>query len=144
MARITDGHRTLISFQLAPSLKIWQVDVTPPGLDAGGANDVTVMENLRYRTFMPKHLVTLTEAGATVQYDPIFYNDLVEMIGINQLCFVTFPDGSSVEFWGWLDKITPNAAKEGEPPTATMRVIPSNMDDTTDPFEEVAPLYLPG
>lgn len=138
MAFINDGHSTIINFSLAPIVKFKEKEVTPPGADGGGENDITTMRNLAWRTKQSKKLLTLTEMSATVSYDPEVYDTIVSITLENQLIDVIFPDGSKITFWGWLDKFVPGAAVEGEQPTADIAVIPSNQDDNEN---EVGPVF---
>jgi len=145
MSRIDDGFSTKITFGSQPSgtgpgITFWEKTVTPPGMDAGGENDTTTMRNTLYRTKSPKKLITMTEMSATVSYDPIFYDDIVDMIKDNQLITITFPDSSTVAFYGWLDKFIPGEIVEGEQPTADITIIPSNQ---TDAGVETAPVHTP-
>ncbi len=136
--RIDDGFSTTVDFSLAPSVTFWEKTVTPPGVQGGGANDITTMRNTRYRTMAPKKLVTLSEMNLTVAYDPACLDDIMDMIQINGEITLNFPDGSTWVFWGWLDEFTPGENAEGSQPTATVKIIPSNMDDS---LAEIAPVY---
>jgi hypothetical protein len=141
MAWINDGFSTTIYFQNAPSgqtLYFQEVSVTPPGIDMGGENDTTTMRNTAWRTRQPKQLKTLSEFTATCKYDPAVYSQILAMLGDNTIIVVTFPDDSTLRFWGWLDKFIPGESVEGEMSTATITVIPSNQDDSGN---EVAPVY---
>ena len=138
MARIDDGHPTIISFADNPSIKLYQKEVTPPGIDGGGENDTTTMLNTVYRTKSPKSLISLTEASFTAAYDPAVYDEIIAMINDNQLITVTFPDTSTLDFWGWLNEATPNQNVEGEQPTIEVTVIASNQNDS---LVETAPVY---
>lgn len=140
MARLTDGHSTVFEFSNNPLIQFYHKDTTPPGISGGGPNDITVMENIRWRTRYPKKLVTLMQAGITVQYDPIVYPDiLLDLVIQNQLIKTFFPDGSRLDFYGWLDEFKPNAHKEGEAPTADVKIEPSNVDLN---LNEIAPVYI--
>ncbi len=141
MARLTDGFPTRTTFGSFPSVAFSAKTVTPPGMDAGGPNDTTTMDNIRWRTMQAKKLITLTQGQQTAAYDPIVYSSVVSMIGVNQLVTVTFPDGSTLAFWGFLDKFTPNEIKEGEQPTAVTVIEPTNQDNSG---VEQAPVYTPG
>jgi hypothetical protein len=141
MSRLDDGFSTLISFSGAPSIKLYEKEVTPPGVQGGGATETTTMRNETWRTQAPKKLKTLSEGGASCAYDPAVYTDIVAQINVNQEITITFPDGSTLVFWGWLDGFVPAALKEGEQPTADVTIIPSNQDDTGD---EVEPLLSAG
>lgn len=128
MTRLDDGHSTRVSFADYPSVAFYEKTVTPPGVDGGGENDTTTMLNTTWRTKAPKQLKTLTEASLTVAYDPAVYTTIVSMVNVNQLITVTFSDGSTVAFWGWLNTFTPNEITEGEQPTAEVTLIPSNQN----------------
>ncbi len=132
MARIDDGHGTQVDFNLGPSgLTVWwEKTVTPPGYDGGGENDTTTMRNLIYRTRWPKQLVTLTNMSFVASYDSNIYPRVLTMLNQNQLITVTFPDGSTLAFWGWINTFTPNEIVEGEQPTANVEVIPSNQNNS--------------
>lgn len=126
--RIDDGHSTTVEFSAIPGIKLWEKAVTPPGVDGGGENDTTTMRNLVWRTRSPKKLKTLTEMTFTAAYDPAVIPQLVQYANINQEITVTFADGSTLTFWGWLNSATPGEVVEGEQPTMDVSVIPSNQD----------------
>lgn len=138
MSRLDDGFATLVEFAEAASVQLFEKEVTPPGFDGGGANDTSTMRNTAWRTKAPKHLKSLSEMVLVASYDPVVYDDVTDMVNVNQLITVFFPDGSTVAFWGWLNEFKPNACKEGEQPTAQVTIIPSNQDSNGD---EVAPVY---
>lgn len=140
--RLDDGFSTLITLANLPEIKLYEKEVTPPGISGGGPTDTTTMRNLSYRTQSPKGLKTLTPLSATVAYDTAVYPQLRDQINVNQLITVAFPDGSALVFWGWLDEFTPGAHTEGEQPTATITIQPSNHDNASPPLE-VAPSYDP-
>lgn len=130
MARIDDGFKTLVSFSANPVAKFWEKEVTPPGLDGGGENDTSTMRNTRYRTRAPKKLLTLAEMTMTAAYDPAVVNEIVAMAQVNQQITVTWPDGTTLVFWGWLDKFVFGNLVEGSQPTGTVTIIPSNQDNS--------------
>lgn len=130
MARIDDGFKTLVEFSANPAAKFWEKEVTPPGLDGGGENDTSTMRNTRYRTRAPKQLLTLTEMTLVAAYDPDVVNEIVAMAQENQQITVTWPDNTTLTFWGWLDKFVFGNLVEGSQPTATVTIIPSNQDNS--------------
>lgn len=136
--RIRDGHPTYIEFVSTPGLKIWEITVTPPGLDGGGENDTTTMRNVLWRTRQPKHLITLTEFSFVAAYDPAVYPQLLSALNVNQKFRVYFPDGDTYEFWGWLNEFKPNEVSEGAQPDANCTIIPSNQNNS---FVETAPVH---
>ena len=138
MARLRDGHPTTIAFANFPSVLFWEKTVTPPGIEGGGENDTTTMRNSVWRTRQPKKLKTLSNSTFTAAYDPAVYEDILDMIQDNQLITVTFSDGATLAFWGWVDSFVAGEIREGEQPMATITIIPSNEDDDAN---EVAPVY---
>ena len=126
MAVMNDGFSTLITFAEDSDVQMWEKTVTPPGISAGGAIEKTTMHNSAYRTQAPKSLKTLTDAGAVVAYDPAVFTEILAMIGVNQAITITWPDSSTLLFYGWIDEFTPGENAEGQQPTATLKIIPSN------------------
>ncbi len=139
MSRLDDGFSTTFEFENNPGVKLWEKDVTPPGISGGGPTPTTTMRNVRYRTFSPKGLKTLTPASFTGAYDTAVFVQLNSMINVNQRITITFGDGSKLIFWGWLDDFKPNRIVEGEQPTAEVTVQPSNQNTSN---VEVAPVYI--
>lgn len=138
---LTDGHPTQVTFYAlgtGVTILLKEQTVTPPGVSAGGENDTTTMRNTNWRTRQPKHLKTLTNGACTFQYDPAIYDQVLQIVGVNGVIRVDFPDDSALEFWGWLDDLTFNEITEGTMPLATGTIICSNQDDSGN---EVAPDY---
>lgn len=147
MAILTDGYQTLITFtsdEISSAVTLTTImqeqEVTPPGVGGGGPNDTTTMRNETWRTRHPKNLRTLTPMTVIIKYDPALYDEMVAMVNDNQAITITFPDESTLLFWGWIDSFTPNAHVEGDQPTATVVIEPSNMDADND-NEEIDPVY---
>ncbi len=138
MARIDDGFSTLITFAEDSNVQMWEKEVTPPGVSGGGPNDTSTMRNTAWRTLAPKSLKTLTPCSSVVAYDPAVYDEIITMLNDNQQITLTFPDDSTVTFWGWIDEFTPNANVEGAQPTANITIQPSNQNASQ---VETAPVY---
>ena len=139
--RLDDGFSTIFTLRNAPNIKLWEKEVTPPGMSGGGPVDTTTMRNTRYRTQSPKQLITLSAMTITAAYSPDVYEDIKQQINVNQIIDAQYPDGSRVAFWGWLDEFTPGAHVEGEQPTATVTIQPSNHNNDAPPLE-VEPEYF--
>lgn len=136
--RLDDGFSTIITLENIPTVKLYEREVTPPGFSAGGPIETTTMRNTAWRTNAPKKLKTLAPVSATVAFATEAIPIVQGQIGVNQLVTLTFPDGSTIEFYGWLEEFTLGAFTEGEQPTATITVQPSLRDSSG---EEVAPEY---
>jgi hypothetical protein len=138
--RLDDGYQTLISFAADPTVLFFEKTVTPPSVEGGGEIDTTTMLNSVCRTRSPKALITMGNSSATVAYDPACYPEVIALVNVNNLITVTFPDGDTLAFWGWLDSFTPNEHTEGEQPTADIEIIASNQNASG---VETAPVHTP-
>lgn len=136
--RLDDGFATVITIAGAPTVKLFEKEVTPPSFAAGGPIETTTMRNSRMRTAAPKKLLTTGQISATVAYATDSIPVLQAQIGVNQQITVTFPDGSTLAMWGWIDAFTPGNNTEGAQPTANLVVQPSNRDNAG---AEQAPVY---
>lgn len=129
---LKDGYRTTITFSRDPDVSFWEKTVTPPGLDGGDAIDITTMHNNDVRTKAPRSLFDLTDGSATVAYDPDCINQILNNL-LNQpgSCTVTKSDGSTLAFYGYLQKFEPQELTEGEHPEAEITVVCTNVDPAT-------------
>jgi len=147
MTIMTDGYQTTITFtsgERDSGVIITDImeekEVTPPGISGGGSTDATTMRNTTWRTVNPKSLKTLTPFTLVIAYDAALFDQMVNMINDNQEMTITFPDGSTLVFWAYIDEFTPAANVEGEQPTATISIIPTNQDADNN-NAEIAPVY---
>jgi len=138
--KLDDGHQTLITFEADPDIELWEKSVTPPGIDGGDGVDTTTMHNTTYRTMSPRSLFTLTPMTTTMAYDPVFYTRALDLINVETTVTITFPDGSTLSFYGFLKSFEPGELAEGAQPTASVSIVPTNQDPTTG--EEEAPVLV--
>lgn len=138
---LEDGFSSTIGFSLDTNVKMQEKTLKPPGVSAGGENDVSTMRNSAWRTKAPKKLKTLTESSFKCAYDPAFYVEIVAMVGKNQTVTITFPDGATLVFYGWIDEFTPADLVEGQQPEAEVKIICSNRNGSN---AETAPAYTAG
>jgi len=136
---LDDGYSTKIAFARDADVEFWEKTVKPPGYDGGDAIDTTTMHNVTYRTFAARALKTLTESSLNVAYDPAVYTSILNNL-INQEGSITvhFPDGSKLDFYGYLRTFEPADNAEGEFPEATINITPTNWDPVND--VEAAPV----
>lgn len=119
-------------------------EVTPPDIDGGGINDTTTMRNFVWRTRQPKKLKTLDKMTVKVAYDDLIYNvaTIGAYINQNTQMRVDFPDFQSLRFWGWINKFTPEALKEGEQPMAELEFFASNQNNLGTEIAPVTSAFL--
>ncbi len=135
MARITDGSGTTIS--LANGTTLWETGITPPTFEGGGAVETTTLRNSSVRTRANKTLKDLGECSFTAQYDDAHLTTLYGAVNTNQEITITFPDSSTLKFWGFIDSVSASEIVEGEAPTVDVTVISTNQDDSSPPVEKV-------
>lgn len=137
--RLDDGFATFITFENLPTIKLFEKEINPPGISQNGPIDTTTMRNTEWRSMAPKALKSMPQINITVAYATEVYPLLWAQMGVNQPMIITMPDGSTIHFWGWIEEFTPGANVEGEQPTASITIQPSNRNDDGD---EVSPAYL--
>lgn len=139
---IENGHPTVITLEIDDAIAFWEVDVTPPGIDGGDANDLTNMHNEEWRTFAARTLKTLTESSTTVQVAPEAFTQIRDVVNEETTVTVHMPGGAKLAFYGYLRVWAPAAWVEGEPPQGTITIQPTNRDPETG-TEEGPVLVLP-
>lgn len=126
--KLKDGYPTRVAFSLDPDVSLWEKSVKPPGMDGGDPIDQTTMWNEDFRTRAPRSLVTLTESTFKAAYDPDVYNQLMAMLNKEQTITDVLPDGSTLSYYGFMQKFEPDDHVEGTQPEATVTIVPTNFD----------------
>lgn len=117
-------------------------EVTPVGYDGGGMIDLTNMYSGTVRPRWHKSLKTLTDLTFTAFYSVEAYNRLYNLVNVNCLIRVRFPENSLLQFYGFMNEFRPGSHREGEPPTAACTIIASNINAAgfeTNPSFIIAP-----
>lgn len=128
--KLEDGYRSLITIAADVDINLWEIAVGTPGIDGGDAIETTTMHNDDWRTFSPRDLMTLTEFTFTFAYDPQCYTECQNAVNLRTTITRSFRDGSTVAFYGFLKGIEFDPAVEGEMPTGTATIVPTNWDPT--------------
>lgn len=125
---LPDGYQSLVTFATDPDVSVWEKGITPPGIDGGEPIEQTTMHNADWRTFAPRSLKTLTPHTFMCAYDPDAFNQLYALVNVPTTVTVRFGDGSTLAFYGFLQKFEPAELVEGTQPEATVTVVPTNYD----------------
>ena len=128
--RLQDGYRSTITFALDATINLWEVEVTPPGFDGGKAVDTTTMLNNTYETMAPQGLITMTGGKMTCAYDPGVITNIQAAVNRRDTITVTFKDGTTWAFFGYLNAFKPAAMVRGKMPTAEVDFTPTNTDSS--------------
>ncbi len=127
--KLDEGFSTKIAFARAPSVSLWEKTVQPPGIDGGESVETTTMHNTAWRTMNARVLKTLTPMTFKAAYDPNVYNTILnDLVNRNGSITVRFSDGSTLDFYGYLQKFEPAEIQEGAQPEANCTIVPTNYD----------------
>lgn len=135
------GYQARMGFSLMPAVPFWVISSSPPGLDGGAPVPTSTEENLAVHTFSPRGLTTITPIEGECAYDPVSI-DTVRTTLINKRGTVTytFPDGTTVTFYGYLQHFKPGKLDENGRPTASFSIQPTNWDPVN--HVEAAPVIV--
>ena len=126
--RLENGFASKIAFARDSDVSFWETDVTPPSVDGGEAIDITTMFNSAWRTKSPRALKEMGDVTCNAAYDPNVYNQIFELVNQEGSITVHFPDGSKLDFFGYLKSFAPSNSQEGTMPTASITVTVTNWD----------------
>lgn len=132
----TGGPQTFHVNALDPDISLWATEVGFPGQDGGDPIDTTTQENTVYRTMAPRVLVTLMPFTVKYQFDPAAYSQIRAVLNRETTLTNHWNDndvgaqGSSLAYFGYWQKAEIDPHVEGEPPTLTITIVPTNFDPT--------------
>jgi len=129
---LKDGYQTLITIASDTDISFWEKTVTPPGIEGGERVEQTTMHNTTWLTFRPQELADLTECTIVAAYDPDAYDEILAVLNVETTITVTFPDGSTLAFFGYLRTFTPSENARGSQPEATIVIGPTNWDSSNN------------
>lgn len=133
--KLRDGYQALITLEVDPDISFWEKQVQPPGIEGGEPIPQTTMHNEVYRTQAPRSLKTVTSTTHQVAYDPVVTNQVVAIINQPTTITVTWSDGSTVAYFGYLRSFIPASMQEGVQPEAAIVIEPTNEDWENDYVE---------
>jgi hypothetical protein len=139
-----NGHATKVTFSEDPNIEIWEKTVTPWGWDGGDGIDTTTMHNAVYRTTRPRNLVSTTEFSLTALYDAGAMTALRLLINREQTVTITYPDLTTEAIYAYVRMVERDEISEGEPPTMTVTIQPTNYDPVADVEAGPAIASIPG
>lgn len=127
--KLDEGFPTKIAFERDPDVSFWEKTTKPPAMDNGEAIDTTTAFNTGAKTKASRYLIEWLNGNSQVAYDPNVYNNIrSNLIRRNGSITVHFPDGSKLDFFGYLKSFDPDPHAEGEFPMATVEFVVTNWD----------------
>ena len=141
--RILDnGFRTLISISGVTAL-FEEVSVTPMGVEADEAVELSNMRSANYRTFAGGALLMGGDVQVKVHYATGAYSQIIPLLRQNRYVEQIFPDGTRIGVYCIVQSFVPEELTMNERPTATLTLKPS-FRSTSNPPAEVAPVITTG
>lgn len=141
---LKDGYRSTLTCALDPNIEFREKAVKPPGYDGGAPIDTTTMFSTTYRQKAPRALSEMTNASIRAAYDPVVYQTILSILKLETTWTTTFPDGTTLAFYGFLNRFDPEALQEGQQPEAMIEIVPTNSDPTTGAPEAAVLTNVPG
>jgi len=127
---LQDGYRTVIGPSSNPNIGWFEKSVKPPGMDGGDPVDTTTMWNATYMTKAPRSLKDFTNVTCRAAYDPILYTEALALINSTDTFNISFSDGTTIAFYGYLKSFEPQEITEGTQPEADIEIVVTNWDAT--------------
>lgn len=126
--RLLDGYKCVVAFARDSNVNLWEMEVQPAGLDGGDKIDTTTMHNARWRTAAARSLITSTDGSFKCAYDPAVATEILNLLNEPGSITYHYPDGSTMDVWGYLKSFEPDALVEGSMPSATVSICHTNTD----------------
>jgi hypothetical protein len=125
---LPDGCHAKITLTADPRLAFFEKTVQPPSWDNGDPIDITTMWNTQVMTKHPNCLYEIGDAVVKAAYDPMLVSNIKGVIGVNSTVTITWPNGDTLAYFGYLRKAEFDALERGTLPEATLTFTATNWD----------------
>jgi len=126
--KMKEGFPTVYAFARKPGINLWEITTKPPGVTNGEPIDNTTQHNTTWRTRRSRKLIDGTDHTFKFAYDPAVYPELVQLVGQEGAVTEHFPDGSTLDYYGYLSQVEFDELEEGKMPTGTGTIVATNFD----------------
>lgn len=126
--KLREGYSVKHTFAADPTIELFEKTVKPPSLDGGEPVDQTTQFNETWETVSPRSLIKMGPSTFKCAYDPSAYTAIQSAINRQDTCTTTFGDGSTLAYYGYLQKFEPEDMEIGKQPEATVTIIVTNWD----------------
>ncbi len=135
---LENGYSTKVAFARDPDVSVWEKTVKAPGQDGGDPIDISTMFNSRHRTKAPRGLMMASDVTMVCAYDPNAQPQLEELINQPGSISLHYPDGSRLDFFGYLRQYEFAEHSDGNFPEVTLTIVETDWDPVND--VEVGPV----
>lgn len=133
---LRDGFKGILVFARRPNIQLKIITAKPPGWDNGDSINQTTMHST-IETSAPQAINKVTNPSGTAAYDPKALADIrTYLIGQEGSCTYWWPDGSYMDFYGYLKKADPSELKKGERPELAWECEVTNWDPVAHTEQE--------
>lgn len=126
--KLPDGMNSKITLASDTDISFWEKVVKPPGITNGDEIPQTTMFNADWETKYPQALNDMTPVTGTVAYDPAVLSQVAAILGVPTTITLSFWDGSTWAFYGYLKSFDPQDMQKGEQPEAEIEIVVMNFD----------------
>jgi hypothetical protein len=126
--KLREGFHIKHTFARNSTIELWEKAVKPPSMDGGDPVEQTTQHNVLYETMAPRTLIKNGPVTFKCAYDPNVYVTALAILNTEDTCTETYPDGSTLAYFGYLQKFEPDEVEIGKQPEATVTVIVTNWD----------------
>lgn len=122
------GYRIEIVNSINPAVALWEIEVTPQGVEGGDAIDTTTQFNNIWHTKRPRALINATGGKIKAQLAAGTRNQATALINKEATITEIYPDGSTYAYYGFFKNVKFDAFKEGEKPTCEVEIVETDWD----------------
>jgi len=126
--KIDQGYRITITNSADTDVSLFEVEVTPGGLDNGDPIDTSTQFNNKYHTRRPRALMKADGAKIKAQLAAGTRKQVDLLIGVEATITETYPDGSTYCYYGYFKSVKFDTFKEGEKPMCEVEVVETDWD----------------
>lgn len=129
--KLKDGLGVLITIALDTDIEFYEYNVAPPGFTADPPIKTTTHFNTAFHTFAAAKLSKMEDVKLKVLYDPIVYDSIMAVLNKETTITITFPDGATIAFYGYLMSFIPAGLVQGTVPDADITIVSTCADPLT-------------
>ncbi len=125
---LKEGMHTKYAFASDPDISFWEKTTKPPTIDGGEAIDQTTQHNVTAKVQRSRVLLNYTPITFKATYDPAVITQIRALCNVEGAITESFPDGSTLDYFGFLQKAEFDELAEGVLPECTITIVPTNWD----------------
>jgi len=137
---LDEGFSAKLAVENILTMSLWELTTGAPAIEGGDPIPQSTMHNTTWHTQLPPTLKKLEPFTLTCGYDPNVLSQIIAQCNVNQTLTVSWPDGSTLAFFGWIRKFEAADQSEGTLPEGTLTLEVSN-SDPANAGTEAGPVY---